>query len=62
MQHSIVNLSALLLADSTVTADDFSRDRLTGRQQRDGNGETKSTWALEGTWTCSSHPLRPHAP
>lgn len=45
---SIAILSALLLAGSAFAGDDSSRDRLMGRwQQSDGNGETKSTWALE---------------
>jgi hypothetical protein len=45
---SIVILSALLLAGSAFAGDDSGRAKLMGRwQQIDGNGETKSTWALE---------------
>ena len=45
---SIVTLSALLLAGSAFADDNSGRARLMGRWlQSDGNGETKSTWALE---------------
>ena len=49
MRVSIVTLSALLLAGSALADDDSGRARLMGRwQQSDENGQTKSTWALEG--------------
>ncbi len=45
----MVALSALLLVSSAFADDDSSRAKLMGRwQQSDGNGETKSTWDLEG--------------
>ena len=45
MRVSIVTLSALLLAGSTLADDDSGRARLLGRrQQSDENGQTKSTW------------------
>jgi len=49
MIASMVTLSVLLLASSAFADDDSSRAKLMGRwQQSDGNGETKSTWDLEG--------------
>lgn len=49
MIASMVTLSVLLLASSASADDDSSRAKLMGRwQQSDGNGETKSTWDLEG--------------
>jgi len=45
-------LSVLVLASSAFADDDSSRAKLMGRwQQSDGNGETKSTWDLEGLGT-----------
>jgi hypothetical protein len=52
MIASIVTLSVLVLASSAFADDDSSRAKLMGRwQQSDGNGETKSTWDLEGLGT-----------
>ena len=52
MIASMVTLSVLLLASSAFADDDSSRAKLMGRwQQSDGNGETKSTWDLEGLGT-----------
>ena len=50
MQGSLVVLSALLLASSAFADDDTGRAKLMGQwQQTDGSGETKSTWALDGS-------------
>lgn len=49
MTVSIFILSALLLTGSAFAGDDSGRDRLMGTwQQNEGNGESKSTWTLEG--------------
>jgi hypothetical protein len=49
MRVSIITLSALLLAGSALADDDSSRARLMGSWQSAGTGDTKATWALEGS-------------
>jgi hypothetical protein len=56
MRVPIIALSTLLLVSTAFADDDSSRAKLMGKwQQSDGNGEAKSTWALEEVTADSIH-------